>query len=120
MMRDYLFEFHLFYYKDQSQYSAKIFALIHILSGTFTLYVLCQMVIGMSLFNLKSLYNNYSRGMFSDQRPANSTFEHAVYLYSPEEFSYVNITGYWILVIWNIPVSYFVTCGMCGFDLLVS
>nr|AXF48765.1 odorant receptors OR5 [Lobesia botrana] len=29
MMRDYLFEFHLFYYKDQSQYSAKIFALIH-------------------------------------------------------------------------------------------
>nr|AXF48760.1 odorant receptors OR2.4 [Lobesia botrana] len=120
MVRDYLYEFHLFYYKDQSQYSAKMYSLIHVISGIFTFYVICLMVTGMTLFNLKPWYNNYSRGMFSAHRPANSTFEHAVYLYSPGGFSYTNMKGYWILFIWNLPVSYFVTCGLCGFDLLVS
>nr|AXF48764.1 odorant receptors OR4.2 [Lobesia botrana] len=120
MMRDYLFEFHLFYYKDQSEYNAKIYKVIHIISGMLTLYIEAQMALGIILFNLSPLYNNYKHGMFSDHPPANRTLEQAVYYYSPNNYPYSDMNGYWILFICNIPVTCYVTCGVCAFDLVVS
>nr|AXF48759.1 odorant receptors OR2.3 [Lobesia botrana] len=120
MIKMFLFEFHLFYFKERSQYNAKIYKVIHIVSGMFTLYVQCLMGLGLILFTFKPWYNNYSRGLLSDNPTANITLEQAVYYYSPNNFAYTTKTGYWILFTANMPLSYFVTCGLCGFDLLVS
>nr|AXF48758.1 odorant receptors OR2.2 [Lobesia botrana] len=120
MVRDYLFDFHLFYYKDRSKYSAKVYATVHVVSGVLTFYVQCQMVIGMFLFNLKPLFNNYSRGLFGDRPAPNATFEQAVYYYSPGDFAYTTKEGGVLLFVGNIPLTGFITLGICVFDLLVS
>nr|AST36245.1 putative odorant receptor OR2.1 [Hedya nubiferana] len=118
-IRDCFLEFHLYYYKDRSAYWTKIFSEIHIISGIFTIYILILMMVGMSLFTLKPLYTNYSKGMFSSNPPPNGTFEHSVYFYFPTDVFYTTLKGHWILFAINLPNNYNVTCGVFGFDLLL-
>ncbi|XP_061726199.1 putative odorant receptor 59c [Cydia pomonella] len=118
VIKDYLLDFNLFYFKGRSPYAAKVQAQTHIISGMFTIYVMWQMVIGVSLFIFMPCFNNYNRGMFSENRPQNSTFEHSVYYYLPDAV-YTTEEGYWILFIFNIPISYVTTIGLCVFDLLL-
>ncbi|XP_063544666.1 uncharacterized protein LOC134752837 [Cydia strobilella] len=117
-IKDYLHQFNLFYFKGRSPYAAKVHAQIHIISGMFTIYVMWEMFIGVSLFIFMPWFNNYSRDMFGENRPQNSTFEHSVYYYLPDAV-YSTEEGYWMLFICNIPLSYFTTIGLCVFDLLL-
>nr|WEG72095.1 odorant-receptor-2 [Grapholita molesta] len=117
-IKEYLLEFHLFYFKNRSLYNAKVHAQIHTLSGIFTLNVIWEMFIGLTLFIFTPLHNNYTRGMLGDHPPENTTFEHSVYFYMPE-FVFTTIEGYWILFALNIPISYVTTIGICVFDLLL-
>ncbi|XP_061726625.1 putative odorant receptor 59c [Cydia pomonella] len=118
IIKDYLLDFHLFYFKGRSPYAEKVHVQIHIISGMFTIYVMWQMFIGVSLFIFMPWFNNYNRGMFSENRPQNSTFEHSVYYYLPEAV-YTTEKGHWMLFIFNIPISYVTTIGLCVFDLLL-
>ncbi|XP_063544669.1 uncharacterized protein LOC134752838 isoform X2 [Cydia strobilella] len=93
---------------------------IHYISVIFTLYMVCQMTCGMSLFTFMPWYNNYSNGMFGTDRPANRTFEQAVYFYCFTEDVYTTIKGYWVLFVFNIPTAYNTSCGLVAFDLLLS
>ncbi|XP_063361067.1 uncharacterized protein LOC134650140 [Cydia amplana] len=117
-IKDYLLEFHLFYFKNRSDYAAKINTQIHIISGMFTLYVICQMASGCVLFMFMPWYNNYSNGMFGKNRPENSTFEQAEYFYLPDYY-YTTLKGYWILFTFNCVTSYIATIGLFVFDLLI-
>ncbi|XP_061726622.1 uncharacterized protein LOC133532114 isoform X2 [Cydia pomonella] len=117
-IKDYLLDFNLFYFKGRSPYAAKVHAQIHIISGMFTIYVMWQMVIGVSLFMFMPWFNNYSRGMFGENRPQNSTFEHSVYYYLSPGI-YTTEEEYWLLFIFNFSLSYVTTIGMCVFDLLL-
>ncbi|XP_063631294.1 uncharacterized protein LOC134802588 [Cydia splendana] len=118
-VKDYLLDFHLFYFKGRSPYAAKVYAQIHIISVMFTIYVMWQMYIGVSLFIFMPWFNNYSRNMFNENRPQNTTFEHSMYYYLPDAV-YTTIDGYWTLFVINIPISCVVTIGLCVFDLLLS
>ncbi|XP_063544668.1 uncharacterized protein LOC134752838 isoform X1 [Cydia strobilella] len=120
IIKDYLLEFHLFYFKNRTQYASKIHTQIHYISVIFTLYMVCQMTCGMSLFTFMPWYNNYSNGMFGTDRPANRTFEQAVYFYCFTEDVYTTIKGYWVLFVFNIPTAYNTSCGLVAFDLLLS
>ncbi|XP_063631538.1 uncharacterized protein LOC134802771 [Cydia splendana] len=119
IIKDYLLEFHLFYFKDRSPYAAKVHTQIHTISGMFTFYVICQMAHGVSLFVLMPWYNNYKNGMFGKNRPENSTFENSAYYYLPDA-CYTTVKGYWILFAFNSYTSYIVTVGLFEFDLLIS
>ncbi|XP_063631515.1 uncharacterized protein LOC134802754 isoform X3 [Cydia splendana] len=93
---------------------------IHNISVIFTLYMACQMICGMCLFTFMPWYNNYNNGMFGPDRPANRTFEQAVYFYCFTEDVYTTIKGYWVLFVFNIPTAYNTSCGVVAFDLLIS
>ncbi|XP_063544418.1 uncharacterized protein LOC134752671 [Cydia strobilella] len=120
IIKDYLLEFHLFYFKNRTQYASKIHTQIHNVSVIFTLYMVCQMFCGLSLFTFMPWYNNYSNGMFGPDRPANRTFEQAVYYYCFTEDVYTTIKGYWVLFVFNIPTAYNTVAGVVAFDLLLS
>ncbi|XP_063631384.1 odorant receptor 10a-like [Cydia splendana] len=120
IIKDYLLEFHLFYFKNRSLYASKIHAQIHNISVIFTLYMICQMFCGLSLFTFMPWYNNYNNGMFGPDRPANRTFEQAVYYYCFTEDVYTTIKGYWVLFVFNIPTAYNTIIGVVAFDLLLS
>nr|AST36373.1 putative odorant receptor OR1 [Cydia nigricana] len=118
-IKDYLLEFHLFYFKNRSPYAAKIHTQIHTISGMFTFYVICQMASGVALFVLMPWYNNLRNGMFGKHRPENSTFENSAYYYLPDA-CYTTLKGYWMLFAFNSFTSYIVTIGLFVFDLLIS
>ncbi|XP_063544375.1 odorant receptor 33a-like [Cydia strobilella] len=119
IIKDFLLEFHLFYFKHRSSYAAKVHAQIHTISGMFSFYVICQMASGASLFVLKPLYNNYNNGMYGKNRPDNNTFENSAYYYLPDA-CYTTVKGYWILFAFNCFTSYIVCVGLFEFDLLIS
>ncbi|XP_063391535.1 uncharacterized protein LOC134677038 isoform X2 [Cydia fagiglandana] len=118
-IKDYLLEFHLFYFKNRSPYAAKVHTQIHTISGMFSFYVICQMAHGVLLFVLMPWYNNFKNGMFGKNRPENSTFENSAYYYLPDA-CYTTLKGYWILFAFNSFTSYIVTIGLFEFDLLIS
>uniref|UniRef100_A0A0V0J0Z9 Odorant receptor n=1 Tax=Cydia pomonella TaxID=82600 RepID=A0A0V0J0Z9_CYDPO len=118
VIKDYLLHFNLFYFKGRSPYAAKVHAQIHIISGMFTIYVMWQMFIGLLLFIFMPWFNNYNRGMFGENRPQNSTFEHSVYYYLPDDIDTTE-EEYWLLFIFNMLLSYMTTICMCVFDLLL-
>ncbi|XP_048002174.1 putative odorant receptor 92a [Leguminivora glycinivorella] len=118
-IKEYLLEFHLFYFKNRSPYAAKIHTQIHTISGMFTFYVICQMASGVALFVLMPFYNNLSNGMFGKNRPENSTFENSAYYYLPDA-CYTTLRGYWFLFAFNCFTSYIITIGLFCFDLLIS
>ncbi|XP_048002250.1 uncharacterized protein LOC125238837 [Leguminivora glycinivorella] len=120
IIKDYLMEFHLFYFRNRTQYASKIHTQIHNISVIFTLYMASQIVSSMMLFNFMPWYNNYSSGMLGPERPANRTFEHAVYFHCFTEDVYTTIKGYWILFAFNIPTCYNTATGFVAFDLLIS
>ncbi|XP_047989923.1 uncharacterized protein LOC125229176 [Leguminivora glycinivorella] len=125
IIRDWLLEFHLFHFKNRSDYAAKIHKQVHITSGVITLYVMCQMASGCSLFVFMPWYNNYRRGLFRAAAaaagaalPANASFEHAGYYYLPDKY-YTTLHGYWCLFAFNCYTSYVSTIGLFVFDLLL-
>nr|AST36374.1 putative odorant receptor OR2 [Cydia nigricana] len=119
ILKDYLLEFHLFHFKNRTQYASKVHTQIHNMSVILTLYMACQMFCGMSLFTFMPWYNNYKNGMFGPDRPANRTFEQAVYFHCFTDDVYTTLKGYWILFAFNIPTAWNTSNGLVAFDLLI-
>ncbi|XP_063391402.1 uncharacterized protein LOC134677047 [Cydia fagiglandana] len=119
IIKDYLLEFHLFYFKNRTLYASKMHTQIHNISVIFTLYLVGQMICGLTLFIFMPWYNNYNNGMFGPDRPANRTFEQAVYYHCFTEDVYTTIKGYWLLFLFNLPTSYNTIIGVVVFDLLL-
>ncbi|XP_063545874.1 odorant receptor 49b-like [Cydia strobilella] len=118
IVKDLLDQFHLFYFQNRSQYASKMYKQIQIISKIFTIYITCHIVTGVVLFTFMPWYNNYKSGMFGPDRPANKTFEHALYFYCFTDKFYTTLNGYWILFFFNIPTS-FHTSSFLTFDLLL-
>ncbi|XP_063393053.1 odorant receptor 67a-like isoform X1 [Cydia fagiglandana] len=119
IIKSYLLEFHLFYFKNRSPYATKIYKQMQIVSRIFTIIVPCIILSGVTLFNFTPWYANYRSGMFGPDRPPNTTFQHAVYFHCFTEDVYTTLNAYWILFIFNIPISIHTTCGLLAFDLLL-
>lgn len=77
-----------------------------------------QLYIGLFFYNLIPLYENYSSGMFSNNRPINGTFAHSIFYDLPID-QYSDWFWYIIVAIFNIYLSYSVVCSFCCFDLLL-
>ncbi|XP_063544272.1 odorant receptor 49b-like [Cydia strobilella] len=120
IIKDFLDEFHLFYFQNRSQYASKMYKKIQFISRIVTIYVCCHIFTGVVLFTLMPWYNNYKSGMFGPDRPANKTFEHALYFYCFTDKFYTTLNGYYILFFFNIPTSFHTSSGILAFDLVVS
>nr|AXF48756.1 odorant receptors OR1 [Lobesia botrana] len=119
MLKDFLFEFHLYYFKNKSEYANKIFFRLHLISGAFVIYVIFQLHVGISLFNLIPLMANYKKGMFGPNRPENSTFIPSAYYYVPKDLAYTTLSGYWGLFAFNVFMSVMIAGTLTNLDLLI-
>ncbi|NP_001036926.1 olfactory receptor 4 [Bombyx mori] len=110
---------HLYHYKDISEYALQTHLLVHRLSHYYTVYLISLVVTGMLLFNITPLYNNISSGVFNSPRPENMTFQHAVYLGLPFDYT-TDIKGYFVVFILNWHLSHIAASYFCTFDLFLS
>nr|AOE48008.1 putative odorant receptor OR3 [Athetis lepigone] len=115
----FLTEFHLFYYKERSTYAMKTHKMVHVISHLFTLFLAGQMVVGLCLFNLIPMYNNYAAGRYKKGGVQNSTFEHSLYFAYPFDFM-TNVNGYIVTCISHWIISYLCATWFCMFDLILS
>nr|ALM26192.1 odorant receptor 1 [Athetis dissimilis] len=115
----FLTKFHLFYYKDRSEYAMKTHRMVHLVSHLFTLFLVGQMMAGLSLFNLIPMYNNYAAGRYSRGGLQNATFEHSLYFAYPFDFR-TNVNGYIVTCIIHWIISYLCSTWFCIFDLILS
>nr|CAI43910.1 olfactory receptor-1 [Bombyx mori] len=109
---------HLFNFQKNSDYAYKLCTFVNRMSHFYTLYVLFSMFMGLGLFNLLPLYNNYVSGAFSDPYGPNVTFFHSVYFAFPFDYSH-NFRGYIIMALFNSYVSVTCSIGLVMFDLLM-
>nr|AGS41447.1 olfactory receptor 8 [Agrotis segetum] len=117
--KDYLRKYHLFYYKDRSEFAMKTHKMVHLVSHLFTLFLVGQMWVGLSLFNLIPMYNNYAAGRYKSGGTQNSTFEHSHYLPYPFDTS-TEMKGYLIACIFHWWISYATSTWFIVFDLFMS
>nr|QLF97426.1 olfactory receptor OR16 [Helicoverpa gelotopoeon] len=117
--RDFLTKIHLFYYKDRSKHAMETHRTVHKIAHLFTLWLVWQMLSGLSLFNLIPMYSNYAAGRFSGEVSKNSTFEHSMYYPYPFDTT-TDIRGYSIACVIHWIISYLCSTWFCMFDLFLS
>nr|AGY14587.2 putative odorant receptor [Sesamia inferens] len=118
--REFLEKMHLFYYKDRSEYSMKIHKQVHRISHLFTLCLVCQMLAGLSLFNVTPMYNNYSAGNYArGGSQGNATYEHALYFSNPFPTS-DDLKWYIAYNFYNWGISYLCATWFCMHDCFLS
>nr|BAH66309.1 olfactory receptor [Bombyx mori] len=115
----YLKTVHLFHHKNRSEHAMKIHVIVHRLSHYYTIYLISLVFVGMVLFNFMPIYNNINSGAFKSPRPENVTFQHAMYLALPFDYT-TNIKGYFVVFILNWYISLVTTSHFCTFDLFIS
>nr|QLF97438.1 olfactory receptor OR14 [Heliothis subflexa] len=116
---EFLTKIHLFYFKDDSEFSMQTHKQIHTISHLFTLYLTGQMIAGLSLFNLTPMYNNFSAGKYKKGGLKNSTFEHTLYFAYPFNAS-SDVWGYIVSNILHWIISYLCSTWFCTLDLFLS
>ncbi|XP_026736701.1 odorant receptor 13a-like [Trichoplusia ni] len=116
--RDFLTKFHLFFYKDLSEYAMKTHIRMHLISHRYTLCLTGQMIIGILLFNFVPMYNNYAAGNY-DSNNKNISYEHSIYYSYPFDVT-TNWKGYIVANLVNWVVSYFCSSWFCMCDLFLS
>ncbi|XP_050551650.1 uncharacterized protein LOC118271081 [Spodoptera frugiperda] len=119
LSKEFFTDIHLFYFKDKSEYAMKTHKQVHLMSHLFTLWLLSQMLFGLSCFNLIPMYNNYVAGRYRSGGTQNSTFEHSLYYKYPFD-TFTDIKGYLLANIINWALSYLCATWFCMFDLLLS
>ncbi|XP_035432949.2 uncharacterized protein LOC118264496 [Spodoptera frugiperda] len=114
----FLKEVHLFNFRRKSDYAYETHILVHKISHFFTMYVFMLMCCGILLFNLTPIYNSYAAGMFRDERPANASFDYAVFFALPFDTA-TNFKGYVVVSLYNWYIS--ITCStyFCIIDLTI-
>nr|AGY14579.2 putative odorant receptor [Sesamia inferens] len=117
--KEFLTKIHLFFYKDRSEYAMKTHKMVHLVSHLFTLFLVSQMLAGLSLFNLIPMYSNFAAGRYSRGGTQNSTFEHSLYYPYPFNTS-TDMKGYIVACIIHWSLSYLCSTWFCMFDLFLS
>nr|AGS41446.1 olfactory receptor 7 [Agrotis segetum] len=117
--KNFLRKYHLFYYKDRSEYAMKTHKMVHLVSHLFTLCLLGQMWVGLSLYNLIPMYSNYAAGRYKSGGTQNSTFEHSLYWPFPFNTS-TEMKGYIVACIINWWLTYLCSVWFVMFDLFLS
>nr|BAG71423.2 olfactory receptor [Mythimna separata] len=115
----FLNEMHLFNYRNKSDYSYQTHILVHKISHFFTMYLLLMMCLGILLFNLTPMYNNYTDGMYREVKPPNATFDHSVFYSLPFDYT-TNLRGYLALFTFNWYMSCTCSSYFCVVDLTIS
>nr|AGY14585.2 putative odorant receptor [Sesamia inferens] len=115
----FLNEMHLFNYRNKSDYSYKIHIMVHKMCHFFTIYLIALMCLGILLFNATPMYNSYSDGMYSSERPENSTFDLSVYFSLPFDYT-TNYKGYSAVFCINWYLSCTCSSYFCIVDLIIS
>ncbi|KAH9637515.1 hypothetical protein HF086_010926 [Spodoptera exigua] len=119
LAKEFLTKLHLFYFKDRSPYAILTHKKVHLICHLFSLWLLSQMLTGLSLFNLIPMYTNYSSGRYASGGTQNATFEHSLYFPYPFNTS-TDINGYIVACILHWLLSYFCATWFCMFDLFLS
>ncbi|KAL0852206.1 hypothetical protein ABMA28_000427 [Loxostege sticticalis] len=117
--RDFVTKIHLFNWKDDSEYAMEIHILVHKISHFFVMYIHGLMFIGLSMFNLTPLYNNYSNDAFTKRLHGNATLEHAVYYSLPFDYT-TQIPGYIVVFTYNWFISLVCSINFCSVDTYMS
>uniref|UniRef100_A0A2A4KAF9 Odorant receptor n=1 Tax=Heliothis virescens TaxID=7102 RepID=A0A2A4KAF9_HELVI len=117
--KDFVTKIHLFFYKNRSDYSMQIHKKVHMISHVFTLYLSGQMMLGLFLFNVTPMYNNYSAGKYKSGGLKNSTYEHSLYFSWPFNAS-TDMRGYIVSNILNWMLSYTCSSWFCVIDFFLS
>ncbi|KAL0852207.1 hypothetical protein ABMA28_000428 [Loxostege sticticalis] len=117
--RMFVTEVHLFNWKDDSEYAMEIHLLVHKISHFFVMYLHGMMFIGVFMFNLTPLYNNYSNDAFTNRLHGNATLEHAVYYWLPFDYTTL-LPGYIGVFIYNWIMSFVCCINFCAGDIYMS
>nr|BAG71414.1 olfactory receptor-1 [Mythimna separata] len=118
--RNFLEKFHLFFYKDRSEYSMQTHKQVHRIAHLFTIYLINQMLAGLFLFNVTPMYNNYSAGNYaSGGLKGNATYEHALYFSYPFNAS-GDLKWYILANIFHWIISYLCATWFCMHDCFLS
>ncbi|XP_041981007.1 uncharacterized protein LOC121734460 [Aricia agestis] len=117
--RDFLMEFHLFYHRDKSEYAEKIYQKITKYSTMFLKFLPTECCIGLITFNMAPILKNYRSGMFSENKPANETYELSIYYAFPIDCTR-DFTGYVIVSFLNWFLSAISSLILCYYDLILS
>nr|BAG71417.1 olfactory receptor-1 [Diaphania indica] len=117
--KSFVCEMHLMHHRHKTPYSEEIYQRIYRICAIFVKLLHAEMVLGIFLFNLAPMYNSYRSGMFRDEKPEGKLFEHSINYSLPFNY-HTSLTGYLIIAIVNLFLSY--DCGLCfcGYDLLLS
>uniref|UniRef100_A0AAU6NDH7 Odorant receptor n=1 Tax=Mythimna loreyi TaxID=667449 RepID=A0AAU6NDH7_9NEOP len=120
LARNFLEKLHLFFYKDRSDYSMETHKQVHRISHLFTVYLIGQMLGGLSLFNITPMYNNYSAGNYAkDGLKGNATYEHALYFSYSFDAS-TDLKWYILANIFHWIISYLCSTWFCMHDCFLS
>nr|QLF97422.1 olfactory receptor OR6 [Helicoverpa gelotopoeon] len=119
LAKDFLTKIHLFYYKDRSKDAMEIHKKVHLISHLFSLWLLFQMLSGLSLFNLTPMYSNLAAGKYRRGGLGNTTFEHSLYYLYPFNTS-TDVIGYVVACILHWIISYLCSTWFCMFNLFIS
>nr|AOG12903.1 odorant receptor [Eogystia hippophaecolus] len=112
-------QFHLFHYKDKSDYAMKIYLRVYKLSDFFSMYLHILMYIGIVLFNGTPIYKNILSNAYSSNKPENVTFQHSTYFELPIDYKH-SLTGYVPLFCFNWYITFICASFFCMFDLLLT
>nr|AOG12919.1 odorant receptor [Eogystia hippophaecolus] len=104
MTETFIKQFHLLHFKDKSDYSMKIYKKIDKLSRYITMYFNFLPWLAVLGFQLQPLYYNYVNGLYSSNRPENTTFKHTVYYVLPFDYE-TNVYGYICIYLFNLYAS---------------
>ncbi|XP_028177878.1 uncharacterized protein LOC114365492 [Ostrinia furnacalis] len=99
---------------------ATVYQRINRLCSVFVAFVAVEVIIGIFLFNLMPFLNNYKKGMFNQELPANKVFEHSINYSLPYVNCYTNLIGYIVMTLINIICS--CDCGIffSGVDVYIA
>nr|QLI62063.1 odorant receptor 20 [Streltzoviella insularis] len=110
-------KFHLFHYKDKSEYAMKIYLRVYKLSDYFTMYLHILMYVGIMFFNFTPVYKNIITDAYNN--PINATLQHSSYFELPFDYKH-SLTGYVPLFFFNLYITFICASFFCMFDLLLT
>nr|AIT72004.1 olfactory receptor 45 [Ctenopseustis obliquana] len=117
LVKEFALKFHLIYYKNATDFTAKIYNKINKICEIAAIVEHAQLYLVTFMFNAAPLYINYRAGMLSSDRPVNATFDHSVYYALPVDQN----NGFWftLICVYNWYVSYNLGCVFTCQDLQI-
>ncbi|XP_063384744.1 uncharacterized protein LOC134670857 [Cydia fagiglandana] len=117
VVNKFILDFHLIHHRHDAD-SIQVYDRINKMCTIVSVASRSQTFVALILYNMVPLYKSYKAGMFSEHRPQNATFQHAVDYEIPLN-QYTLYRDYIIIFIYNWYASYNVAICICMYDLLI-